>query len=185
MIGVIESKRNGAYIQLPKAGPDRGFQRAIVKLLPVDEKITINDLGCGAGDYVAYFNLLGWCSHGYDGNSITDTLIPGFTHQRDFTQPQVMGADVIMSLEVGEHIPKEFEQTFLDTVAFNAKSKVILSWAVPGQGGPGHVNEQPVEYIVDQMRERGWIPEWQVTASIRKECFFFWLRNNLVVYSRK
>ena len=38
-------------------------------------------------------------------------------------------------------------------------SEVILfSGAVKGQGGTGHINEQPLEYWVNQFKSHGWIP---------------------------
>jgi len=45
-------------------------------------------------------------------------------------------------LEVAEHIPKHLEERFTQTVHRHVKigGYLMLSWAVEGQGGLGHVN---------------------------------------------
>merc|ERR1712232_715467 len=66
--------------------------------------------------------------------------------------------DAVLSKEVGEHIPKEGEGAFMDNLVRLAQpngGRIILTWAHPGQGGHGHVNEQPKEYIIEQMEKRG------------------------------
>lgn len=39
--------------------------------------------------------------------------------------------DVVLSLEVAEHIPRALEAAFVDGVASHARERIILSWAVP------------------------------------------------------
>ena len=39
-----------------------------------------------------------------------------------------------MSLEVGEHLPQEFENIFIHNLHNNNKSGILLSWAIKGQG---------------------------------------------------
>ena len=92
-----------------------------------------------------------------------------------------------MSLEVGEHIPSEHEQVFLDNVAaFGTKAyAVVMSWAVPGQGGRGHFNEQPNEYVIDEMRKRGFEPDHFATKFLREAAGLKWFKNSLVVYGRE
>merc|ERR1712232_735510 len=66
--------------------------------------------------------------------------------------------DAVLSKEVGEHIPKEGEGAFMDNLVRLAQpngGRIILTWSHPGQGGHGHVNEQPKEYIIEQMEKRG------------------------------
>jgi hypothetical protein len=63
--------------------------------------------------------------------------------------------DLVISIEVGEHIPKEFEQVFIDNICSHTNSKLILSWAIVGQGGDGHVNCQNNDYIIAKLKEKG------------------------------
>jgi len=50
--------------------------------------------------------------------------------------------DWVVSIEVGEHIDQAFEDTFFDNLVKLSEKGVVLSWAVEGQGGFQHVNEQ-------------------------------------------
>ena len=54
----------------------------------------------------------------------------------DLTLPQywLPRYDWVLSLEVLEHIPSDFETTVLDNIDRAAGHGVVLSWAVPGQG---------------------------------------------------
>ena len=59
---------------------------------------------------------------------------------------------------MGEHIPPEGEQAFMDNLVRLARPGggiIILTWAHPGQGGFHHVNCQEQSYIIEQMEKRG------------------------------
>ena len=36
---------------------------------------------------------------------------------------------------------------YLDNILRHATKRIILSWAVPGQGGISHINNKPIEYV--------------------------------------
>jgi hypothetical protein len=92
--------------------------------------------------------------------------------------------DVVLCLEVGEHVPKESEALLLDKICQHAKEKIILSWAIPGQGGFGHVNCQSNEYIVAQMKARGWHIDWDESNYLRERCSgCSWFENTLMVFN--
>ena len=62
---------------------------------------------------------------------------------------------------------------------------VILSWAVPGQTGYGHVNEQPNGYVIEQMRARGFAHDSALSSELRQAVQQHgWLRNTLAAFSR-
>lgn len=66
--------------------------------------------------------------------------------------------DVVLSKEVGEHIPPEGEASFMDNLVRLARPGggiIILTWAKPGQGGFHHVNCKEKSYIIEQMEKRG------------------------------
>ncbi len=63
--------------------------------------------------------------------------------------------DIMISLEVAEHIPTEFEANFLDKLTRHAKEGLLLSWAVVGQAGYAHVNNRPLEHVITQLQRRG------------------------------
>lgn len=57
--------------------------------------------------------------------------------------------DLAYCFEVAEHVPKTLADrlvAFLCTIA----PIIVFSAAAPGQGGTGHINEQPAQYWVDR-----------------------------------
>ena len=68
-----------------------------------------------------------------------------------------------------EHIPEIFEKFFLNNLARTAKQGVIFSWARPGQRGHSHVNEKPMEYVLEQMSSRGLKLNRELSKKIKEE----------------
>ena len=65
--------------------------------------------------------------------------------------------DLIICLEVLEHLPKESSE--LLSRKFAEKGRFLLfSAAVPGQGGTNHINEQPFVYWQNLLRQNGFFP---------------------------
>lgn len=90
-----------------------------------------------------------------------------------------------MTLEVGEHIPKDFEQIFIDNVCRNTNSKVLMSWATVGQSGDGHVNCQNNNYIIEEMNSRGFNYDKEATLELRKTAKLYWFRKTLMIFSKR
>ncbi len=66
-------------------------------------------------------------------------------------------SNLAICLEVVEHISQD--RANLHILRMCQTSDVILfSGAVKGQGGTGHINEQTLEYWVNQFKSHGWIP---------------------------
>ncbi len=74
--------------------------------------------------------------------------------------------DLVWSFEVIEHIHPEFEQIFLNTLVRHS-DRVIISAAVPGQGGHGHFNEQLPGYWIKRFSELGFQLNEDMTACLR------------------
>ena len=92
-------------------------------------------------------------------------------------------ADLAMSIEVGEHIPKEYEETFIDNIVKSAKKMIVLTWAAPGQGGEGHVNNQTPEYIANEIERRGtFLKSDELTQWLKKYSTVQWIKANLQVF---
>ena len=143
------------------------------------------DFGCGMGDYVKLFHSNGFNCDAFDGNPNTDALTNGFGKVLDFSYPFYLGKkyDCVLSLEVGEHIPKEYEHNFLDNITRHALNLIILSWAVEGQGGDGHVNCQNNEYVIDQMNKRKFNYDKTDSEFLRtKWCSAPWFNNTIMVF---
>jgi len=150
---------------------------------------SVADFGAGMGGYALYLKRKGVEQvHCYDGNEVVVKTSGGLCQTLDLGQLQkdVPAVDMVYSLEVGEHIPKEFEGNFLDNLSNTAKKGVFLSWAIPNQGGTGHFNEQPTEYIISQMENRGFVFDKPTSMMIRKkasECNeFWWFKRDVMVF---
>lgn len=98
------------------------------------------DFGAGDGFYTGYLEDMGFYAIAVEGNKNT-VVNASKVIQQDLTEPFILErCGNSICLEVGEHIPAEFEQQFIDNIANNTKYKLVLSWAVPEQEGWYHVN---------------------------------------------
>jgi len=105
----------------------------------------------------------------------------------DLTLPQywLPRYDWVLSLEVLEHIPSDFETTVLDNIDRAAGHGVVLSWAVPGQGGFRHINNKSPTYVNQTMFDRGFTMDPKTTLVLRKGASVSWLKNNIMVFIRR
>ena len=163
---------------------DCRLSQAILKLIKKHDFEYLLDLGCGMADYSKHFSRFGIQCDAYDGNPNTKELTGGIGQVLDLSKQIDLGCsyDVVLSLEVGEHIPATNEQKFIDNICNHATSMIILSWAVPGQAGDGHVNCQSNEYIIAEMNKRGFYLENVFTAKLRKSSSLWWFKNSLMVF---
>jgi tryptophanyl-tRNA synthetase len=93
--------------------------------------------------------------------------------------------DVVLSLEVGEHIPEEFEEQFIDNICKHAKKHLVISWAIEGQGGSGHVNCKNNNYIIAQVKDRGFTYNFNDSETIRKAATnASWFGYTIMVFDR-
>jgi cyclopropane fatty-acyl-phospholipid synthase-like methyltransferase len=165
---------------------DSNLAQAILKILKTRKIDTLVDFGCGTGEYARYFKRHGIDVDAYDGNPYTEQLTGGIGKVLDLSQRfnLLKQFGCVMSLEVGEHIPAEFEQAFLDNLIKHSIDKgiIILSWAVPGQDGDGHVNCQTNDYIMQEMQNRGYYLDNLATNKLRKAASLWWFKNSLMVF---
>jgi hypothetical protein len=136
------------------------FAEAITRLYP--QARTVVDVGSGGGGYVAALKARGIDSIGYEYAKIGRFLgrLQGVEiHSFDCSAESVMSTakkhDIAFTIEVGEHIPRDFAERFVDFLCASSNT-VIFSSAHPGQGGHGHINEQPKEYWSKMFFNRGY-----------------------------
>ena len=65
--------------------------------------------------------------------------------------------------------PKKFEDIFINNLHKNNKNGIVLSWAVKGQGGDGHFNEQNNDYIKSKICKLGYINDIESENQLRDD----------------
>lgn len=166
---------------------DKGLLNTLPPLLKNMKSVV--DFGCGDASYIKkikqrYPDKL---VKGYDGNPYVGKISGNFATQLDLTQPFKLDNkfDVVMSLEVAEHIPLEYERIYVDNLIKHVNKYLIISWAIPGQGGKGHVNEKDNEYVIDLFKGLGFKYNESVSNKLRSvitNCK--WFKNTLFLFSK-
>jgi cyclopropane fatty-acyl-phospholipid synthase-like methyltransferase len=147
---------------------------------------SIVDFGCGMGNYVRTFRHNDLNATGFDGNPNTPELSNNTCQVLDLSAPvQLEPFDWVMSLEVGEHLPPEFEDTFINNLHNNNKHGIVLSWAIKGQGGHGHFNEQDTSYIKSKICTLGYLNDIESEDNMRNMSSLPWFKNTIMVFKRK
>ena len=148
---------------------------------------TLIEFGCATGVFLAGLAEAGAEVTGLDMGTVPDEYlrIKNF-NVVDLSKPVNFGKfDLAICLEVAEHLPEESAETLVDSIT-SASRRVLFSAAIPGQGGIGHLNEQPHEYWHDMFIERGYGIKDSIRPIIRgNKNVPFWYRNNIFMYERK
>jgi hypothetical protein len=63
--------------------------------------------------------------------------------------------DCAMSVEVAEHLLPENSSVAVDNLVRASTKHVFFTAAPPGQGGTGHINEQPRDFWIDLFEQHG------------------------------
>jgi hypothetical protein len=78
--------------------------------------------------------------------------------------------DLVMSIEVAEHIEREKHESLFDFLVSHAGKWVVFSGARVGQGGLGHIAERPEEEWKEEFVKRGMVFQKELTQQIRLAC---------------
>jgi hypothetical protein len=126
---------------------------------------SVVDVGCGRGDWLAEFGRRGVPEiHGFDGPWVRQSELAidaGNFTAADLSKPKTVAlpsADLVMSLEVAEHLPASVAGEFVALLASQAPRAVLFSGAIPGQHGTGHVNPQWPDYWAELFAAHGYQP---------------------------
>jgi hypothetical protein len=107
---------------------------------------------------------------------------------KDLTIPFVLpiGGNVI-SLEVGEHIPKKYQDIYLDNITNNCNNYLITSWAIRGQAGFGHVNCLDNHEIIPEIEKRGfkYLEKESMSARSIIKDNAAWFRNTILIFKKE
>jgi SAM-dependent methyltransferase len=148
----------------------------------------ILDVGCGPGIYVEAMRDTGLIAFGVDNDPrLVETE---FLFRDDVADPQTLtiDADIVLSLEVGEHIPAEKANAYISFIADVDPEIIYFSAARPGQGGEGHINLQAKAYWVEKFYAAGYWLDPDATDAwldwIRGGYHLGWLTQNGLIFKR-
>lgn len=128
------------------------------------------DIGCGPGGMVELAEQKGLQVQGIDGDHTIERYNPDRFLIHDFTQgPVELGQqyDIGWSCEFVEHVYEEYIPNFVS--AFKHCKILMITYAPPGWSGHHHVNCQPEEYWVKQLKKYGLKYNSDFTRELREQ----------------
>lgn len=144
--------------------------------------------GDGPGMYKSVYDaqMLMTSYDAYDGSPYIENITQNAVKFMDLTLPQygLPLYDWVVCLEVAEHVPRVFQAVLVDNIARHARVGVVLSWAVPGQYGLGHVNNRSPLEVEAIMLEAGFVEDTQNSSALRAAATVSWLKRNVGVFRR-
>lgn len=178
----------------------------MAEYFPIDQPVM--DFGCGNAYYLHELAKKGYKCSGFEGYPLNNFLHDNVTII-DLTQSICMINDDIcmqnesniddmiiggnpyrrgsvISLEVGEHLPKEAQETYMQTVTRHCKDKLIFSWAEIGQPGLGHINCRDQKEVIEDVCARGFKYMEELTMKVRAtiEENTSWFQRTLLIFER-
>ena len=153
---------------------------------------SVLDVGCAEGAWLAPFAAAGCRVVGIDGPQVRrERFVPdnGTLVHRDLETPiaGLFGGarfDLALCLEVAEHLSADRADGLVEDLAALA-DRIVFSAAVPGQGGYGHVNEQPHAYWIRRFEDRGYASTAVLQRRFAGDArIASWYRANLLVFVR-
>jgi tetratricopeptide (TPR) repeat protein len=102
--------------------------------------------------------------------------------------PGEMTCDLVSCVEVLEHLPESQATDAVAAICARSNRYVYFSAAQPGQGGIGHINEQPESHWIGKFLGQGMSLDTEATETLRKKlqplerCW--WLARNALIFRR-
>lgn len=143
---------------------------------------TVLDVGCGRGWWGREFANQGCDVTGLDGDYVTDPVIPVTAHDLTSPLPDRDRADLVVCLEVAEHLPEARAAGFVADLC-RLGDRVLFSAAIPHQSGAGHVNCQWPAYWAGLFAGHGYgVSDWVRWLIWDNDDVEPWYRQNVMVY---
>jgi 2-polyprenyl-3-methyl-5-hydroxy-6-metoxy-1,4-benzoquinol methylase len=138
-------------------------KRVLPLIMAAVQPSTVIDVGCGVGTWLAVLAESGVADvWGIDGDYVDRTLLQ-IPQERflphDLTMPVHLERrfDLVLCLEVAEHLPADSAPTLIDSLV-SLGPVIVFSAAIPYQGGTHHVNEQWPEYWARHFATKEYVP---------------------------
>ena len=165
---------------------DLPLNEALIKYLRKQGVVSILDLGCGPGEYASKFIKENFYCECYDGNPNTPQISKNLCKVLDVSSPIDLGNqyDCVLSLEVGEHIPEQYESVFIDNIVRHSRNLIIISWATIWLGGYGHFNERANDYIENLFSRKRFYRDKEAETFLRNSPQWWWFKNTIMVFKK-
>jgi len=133
---------------------------------------SVFDVGCGMGNYLTYFAAAGCFVFGIDGSSSGVARVPQtvLAIQHDLRTPFVSNRrfDLVMSIEVAEHLPNRSAATLVRSICESACGLVLFTAAPPGTPGTDHINCRPRTYWDKYFNAHDFAHDEAATSELRR-----------------
>jgi SAM-dependent methyltransferase len=150
------------------------------------------DVGAGSGAFSAEARRRGKyvvaCEHSPFGRAFARAQqLDARPFDLEADPPADVGvADVALCLEVAEHLPPAMGENLVRFLIRHAES-IVFSAAHPGQGGTGHINEQPKQYWITLFEDAGAQHDVEASRSLvrrmgRRRIPKPWYESNAIVF---
>lgn len=177
------------YFDWQIQGAFRSARNIVPEVLALTQPESVLDVGCGSGAWLAAFRERGIEDIlGVDGDYIHKERLPipadkFLAHNLEEPLDLHRQFDLVVSLEVAEHISEDSADIYVDSVTRHG-SLVLFSAATPHQGGQHHVNEQWPDYWAEKFQNRG----YAVLDPIRPRIWSnpeveWWYAQNVVMFA--
>jgi SAM-dependent methyltransferase len=176
------------YYRKLREGARRSAREIVPLVLELIQPESIIDVGCGLGTWLRVFKEFGVEDVlGIDGDHVDPNMLEipkeqflTFDLKRPFQMERQF--DLVVSLEVAEHLPTDCAKMFVDSLT-RLGPAILFSAAQPSQGGENHVNEQWPDYWANHFQKKGYM----VTDCVRKRIWEnpsveWWYAQNTLIF---
>jgi SAM-dependent methyltransferase len=143
------------------------------------------NIGAGKGHYEKFLKENGYHGHHYslDAAPNVEQLTNGAVHYGDASTPfHLPKFDWVISIEVAEHVPPQYEDQLMLNFVNHARKGVIISWATPGQNGIGHFNEKTKADVKKLFQAHSFHFCDDLTEVLSRNVYLGYIRRNLLVF---
>ncbi|MDP2923126.1 MAG: class I SAM-dependent methyltransferase [Candidatus Omnitrophota bacterium] len=178
------------FYKINEEGSRRSAREIIPLVLKLIQPKSVIDVGCGIGAWLSVFKEYGIEDIvGIDGKWINKKMLR-IPEDRflslDIRTPLILDRqfDLVVSLEVAEHLPSECAETFIDNLT-RLGPVILFSAAIPLQTGMCHLNEQWPDYWARYFRERGYLAIDCIREKIwQNDKVEWWYIQNTLIFAR-
>lgn len=162
---------------------DIGLSNALANLF---KDKTVVDLGAGLGWYCPIISKTAKRCDQYDGSVNIEEITHNKVKYLNLAEPikKIRKYDIVMSLEVAEHIPKIYEDIYINNLVNSSKEAILITWSRVGQPGHFHVNNKNREDVIQLFLNKGLHYDDNISNRLKNVTTIGWLKNNILYFSK-